>query len=237
MYENILSSLKAAADHDRETSNYYINHGYCLSWAPENRKESDEGIRRYSTELRWNQYQAGIISREQAVSYAIARNNKKAAAELDKKIARLDEIAKAPDLDTIHIFVEWKRSSVWGLNPHAEIVDNTGRSTYGNASGCGYDKLSSAIASAMNENNAILKILCNIKEAALIAGKSDRSSGACTGRDNREVCGYGAGYSPIPYFEGGVGASCFWSILSRAGYTTTSHETKKTDTFIITKTA
>lgn len=237
MYNNIILSLKAAAAADLENTKFYILHGFCKTWAPENCQESDEGLRRYSTDLRFNQYKEGTITREQAVGYAIKRQEKKAAADLENKLARLDTIAAAPDITNINIYVDWKKSSVWGYNPHAEVLDNTGRATYGTASGCGYDKLSSAIASAFNANNSILKILCNIKEAALISGKSDRSSDACTGRDNREVCGYGAGYSPIPYFEGGVGASCFWSILSRAGYTTTSHETKKTDTFIITKTA
>ena len=237
MYNNIILSLKAAAAADLENTKYYILHGYCKTWAPENCQESDEGLRRYSTDLRFNQYKEGTITREQAVDYAIKRQEKKAAADLENKLARLDTIAAAPDITNINIFVDWKKSSVWGYNPHAEVYDNTGRATYGTASGCGYDKRSAAVASAFNANNSILKILCNIKEAALMAGKSDRSGSACTGRDNREVCGYGAGYSPIPYFEGGVGIECFFNILKKAGFDTSYHYTKHSDSYIITKAA
>ena len=79
------------------------------------------------------------------------------------------------------------------------------------------------VAEAFNKNNSILKALYSLKERALQAGQSDASRTACTGVDNRNICGYGSGYSIIPYFEGGVGVSCFWSILEKCGFKCSAH--------------
>lgn len=35
-----------------------------------------------------------------------------------------------------------------------------------------------------------------------------------------------SGHSVLPYFEGGVGASCFWSILKDCGYETRGYHGK-----------
>lgn len=218
MFENILKSLLEAQEERKNITSFYIKNGFCESWAAENKIASDEGIKRYSTPAKWDLYTAGKITREDAVKKAIERNNKKVDKETAAKIARLETIAAAPDLNYISINVEWKKSSVWGHNPHAEARDNKGIYTYGTASGCGYDKESSAVASALNANNSILKILYTIKENALKDGKTDKDKTACTNRDNRDCCGYGAGYSAMPYFEGGVGVNCFWAILKKAGF-------------------
>lgn len=39
---------------------------------------------------------------------------------------------------------------------------------------------------------------------------------------HRDLFGYGSGYGILPYFEGGVGVSCFESILNKCGYTLTA---------------
>ena len=111
---------------------------------------------------------------------------------------------------------------------------NTG-TYYGTASGCGYDKESAAIAEAFNKCDSILKALYQLKENGLRAGKTDASKTACTGVDNRNICGYGSGYSVLPYFEGGVGASCFWSILKDCGYKTSGHHGKHSDFYSVEK--
>lgn len=66
--------------------------------------------------------------------------------DLEKFIAA----CKAPKMESVHCCVEWKRSKMWGWNPHATVRIN-GKTYRSHASGCGYDKLSSAIASAMQE--------------------------------------------------------------------------------------
>ena len=236
MREFILLEKRVLEESKKKTANtiFYIANGYFPTWAEEHRTDPDRGLKDNSTETRWNQYKAGIISREKTVELATKRAKKKIDKELAKKLARLDRVAKAPDLNYISVSVDWVRSRTWGHNPHVEVRTNTG--TYsGTASGCGYDKESAAIAEAFNKCDSILKALYKLKEDGLRAGKTDARETACTGVDNRGICGYGSGYSVLPYFEGGVGASCFWSILKDCGYKTSAHHTKHSDFYIIEK--
>lgn len=72
--------------------------------------------------------------------------------ECDKRyIASLERFinaAQAPELDYISFSVDWKKSRTWGWNPrvYSRINDFQGESY---ASGCGYDKLSSAVSSSL----------------------------------------------------------------------------------------
>ncbi len=50
-----------------ENRAFYIANGYMKSWAEEHRQQSDNGLKEYSTARRWEQYQAGEITREKAV--------------------------------------------------------------------------------------------------------------------------------------------------------------------------
>ena len=64
---------------------------------------------------------------------------------------------------------------------------------------------------------AALKMLYTAAENALAAGQTFTRyyNGNVTWRG---ILGYGSGYSILPYFEGGVGVSCFETIFSRCGY-------------------
>lgn len=217
-----------------ENRRFYIVNGYWPTWAEEHRGEPDRGLREYSTALRWEQYKAGEISREKAVELATKRALKAVEKDTAAKLARLDRVAAAPDLSFISISVDWVRSRTWGNNPHAEARTNTGVFT-GTASGCGYDKESAAIADALNQCDSVLKALYTLKEEGLRAGLSDKSKTAACGRSNSNICGYGAGYGAIPYFEGGVGASCFWSILKKCGFSTSCHHGKHSDFYSVSK--
>jgi hypothetical protein len=73
------------------------------------------------------------------------------------------------------------------------------------ASGCGYDKQSTATAGVLNQHQTILKRLYAARDAEM------------TG-ENRAVLGYGSGYGLPPYFEGGVGVSCHVKILEKIGF-------------------
>lgn len=196
-------------------------------------EDADRGIRRYSTETRWNQYKAGEITREKAVYYAAKRAAKKIEKETAAKIAHLEKVAAAPDISFIRVSVEWSRSS-YGSNPRCEVWTGSGE-YYGRAGGWGYDKESAAVATAFNSSNEILKVLYTLKETALAAGGDDFSKSACTHVDNRNIIGYGSGYSVIPYFEGGVGVSCFWSILKKAGFEVRGEHGKKYDVYRLEK--
>lgn len=213
---------------------FYIENGYFPTWAEEHRTDPDRGLKANSTETRWKQYQAGTITREKAVELATKRATKEIEKKTAAKLAKLDRVANAPDLTFISVSIDWVRSRTWGYNPHVEVRTNTGI-YYGTASGCGYDKESAAIAGAFNKCDSILKALYQLKEEGLRAGLSDKSKTAACGRSNGNICGYGAGYGAIPYFEGGVGASCFWSILKKCGFSTSCHHGKHSDFYSVSK--
>lgn len=152
----------------------------------------------------------------QILADKLKKRTEKATAEAFEKC---DQIAQAEAIKNICVSVDWVASRTWGNNPHAEVISG-GRRTFGTASGCGYDKLSSAIAQAFNENPSILKLLYNQKEKYL--RKEPNTS-------SREALGYGAGYGVAPYFEGGVGVSCFRSIFEKMGASFEWHEGKTWD--------
>ena len=206
------------ANHNRqiEETRHYIMRGRLPTWNENERRESDNGIRRYSTARRWEQYQAGEITREKAVELATARATKQIEKATAEKLEKLDAVAAADPLVDASISVTWARSRVWGYNPTAEVWPGY---TTGRASGCGYDKESAAVAEALNNNPAALRVLYDLAEKALEAGKSARISTTCTGYNWRGAICYGCGYSVLPYFEGGVGVSCFWEAFRLAGYT------------------
>lgn len=221
MFENLKNHYLQDRKTQKAINRFFIENGYCESWCENEKKASDDGLRRYSTETRWNQYTSGKIDRKMAVALAVKRMKKAIDNEIAEKLAHLDRVAAAPDITSIYVNVEYKRSSVWGYNPAVEVATSHDTSVFtGHASGCGYDKESAAVASAFNSSPAILKVLYTLKENALAAGESDYSKTACTRIDNRNIVGHGAGYSVIPYFEGGVGVGCFWDILKKAGFAT-----------------
>lgn len=234
MFEELRKAYLQDRENNKNETLFFIDHGYFEKWNENERTESDNGLKRYSTVTRWEQYTAGQIDRKKAVELAQKRYIKSLEKEIEKKLAHLDTVAAAPDLIFISLNVEYKYNSYWGYNPTAESRTNNGTTT-GHASGCGYDKESAAVADAFNKNNSILKALYTIKENGLKAGQTDESRTACTGHDNRNICGYGSGYSVIPYFEGGVGVGCFWEILKKAGFKTTCNYGKHENFYNIYK--
>lgn len=234
MFELLKNEL--LTDHERQFENrkFFIKNGYLENWNEESKVENDNGIKRFSTETRWNQYQAGTISREKAVLYAIKRQEKKMKKTLYEKLEKLEKVAEAPDLEMISVYVEYNKSRTWGYCPRVITFSNNKQSS-GYASGCGYDKESAAVAEAFNSDNSVLKVLYMLKEKGLKNGLSADSKTACTGVDNRNIIGYGAGYSVLPYFEGGVGVNCFWSIFEKAGYEVKASYGKKENTYRIFK--
>lgn len=79
-----------------------------------------------------------------------------------KKIAELDRIAIAPAVRCISLSTEWKKSRMWGNNPHtvAAIFTDTDAARYfGRASGCGYDKYSAAVTQALNACDSVRRLI------------------------------------------------------------------------------
>lgn len=235
-FEKLAERIKEDSEKRIAEKTFYIENGYFPTWAEEHRNNADAGLKAYSTETRWNQYKTGMISREKAVELASKRAVKGVEKDSAAKVGKLEKVAAAPGLEYIAVSVEWVRSKTWGYNPRVEVRTNTGIYT-GMASGCGYDKESAAIADAFNKCNSILKALYSLKESGLQAGKSDASEMACTGVNNTDICGHGAGYSVLPYFKGGVGSTCFWSILEKCGFIVSAHHGKHSDFYRIEKEA
>ena len=173
-----------------------------------------------ATKTIYKKYQDGEISEKQAKAQTIEQVKKEAAKNLKKNLDKITEIENAKDVQDLEIAITWKQSHTWGWNPTAYIkshlLDQQKYNYYerseGYATGCGYDKLSAAIASALNDSNGALKLLYTAEEKRLRKAKN----GLTTSR--RDFIGYGSGYGSMPYFEGGVGFGCQTSIFENLGF-------------------
>ena len=147
-------------------------------------------------------------------------------SRLNKDFKRINTIKESnEDIININIYINWTKSRTWGYNPHATIITNNGQTTEGRASGCGYDKESTAIAEALNKNNNILKLLYTAKNKKMTLKNNN----------NNDLLGYGSGYGSLPYFEGGVGVNSLLNIFRKLGYKIEEHHTKNNDFYIISK--
>lgn len=215
-FPHLSAEIRTEYETRRKDAAHFVQFGFMPSWAEEHRTDPDRGLRQYSTPAKWAAYQAGTLSREKAVEIATRRALKEVTANEQKQIAKMETAANAPRLEWCQIAVEWVKNSYWGNNPHATVTASN-MTTHGSASGCGYDKQSAAVAEALNANPAALRVLYEAAEKALAEGNRPArySNGNWTWRD---VLGYGSGYSILPYFESGVGVSCFWNILEKCGF-------------------
>lgn len=206
------------------------------------RLEKEEKIYNCSllTDYALKQFDKGIISKEDLLKKAEKSYQRKVKKEIDKLVSLLEGIENARDFEGGKINVDWVRSSTWGNNPHVEATVY-GEDVYrGSASGCGYDKLSSAVASALNQSLSIKKLFVEkvlepLTEKWLKDGKTIEE--LAKDYAYRQFFPYGTGYYPLTFFEGGVGVNCFISIFALVGYDFTQIASGKTyDVFTIEKT-
>lgn len=136
---------------------------------------------------------------------------------LEKINTEYTKIASQPHPERIEIKIEWVKSKTWGMNPHAEAWVKTAGGHYekytATASGCGYDKLSSVVASIMND--------C---ARGLLYSK----------KRNAKKSPYGIYFdhwSPC-FFDGGIGINCYKNIAEFLGGTMT-HESGKTWDYVV----
>jgi hypothetical protein len=235
-FPHLWAEIEAETEQRTADTLHYISAGWFPSWAIEHHNDPDRGLKQHSTARRWEQYQNGEITREKAVELASRRAVKEIEKRKAEKLGQLEAAANAPALVDMSINVTWARSRTWGYNPTAEVWAH-GRTT-GHASGCGYDKQSTAVAEALNLNPSALRVLYELGEEAMSQGESPRSKTACTGYHWGSLIGYGSGYGVLPYFEGGVGVNCFWSIFKKAGFDVKCAGSGKTfDVYTVTKEA
>lgn len=145
-------------------------------------------------------------------------------AHLAKENEKNMQVFSMPDVKRIYIDITWKKSPTWGYCPRAEyqcwFADGTYKEGKTGASGYGYDKHSAAVAEVFN---------------ACCKGMAWRK------RNSRKVAPYGLMYvgkgsdkSWRPYFEGGIGISCYPQIVKYLGGKMESHSGKTWDSHIIT---
>lgn len=174
----------------------------------------------YAPKAVFKKYQAGKLTEKQAKAQTIEQVKREAAKKLNKQLEKISEIENAKDLQDLEIAINWKKSATWGWCPQAYIrshlldeqKDHYYERTEGYASGWGYDKLSSAIASALNDSNGALKLLYTAEEKRL------RKAINGLKQSRADFIGYGSGYGSTPYFEGGVGYSSQESIFENLGF-------------------
>lgn len=215
LFPHLTKLIEIEAAQKKTTSKCYIENGYCPEWSEEHRKHSDNGLKQHSTARRWEQYTAGEITRERAVEYATQRRFKEIDSETIKKLEKLQRVQAAEDIKNVSISVIWKKSQTWGWNPHATVTINGIYQFEGSASGCGYDKRTAAVGTALNQSDIILKMLYTAKEKALKKAPANVRKNLDT--RNTDLIHYGAGYGVLPYFEGGVGISSFFGVFRACG--------------------
>lgn len=227
MFENLRKLFIESREAEKERLRFYIVNGWYPTWNEAERNNPDRGLEKYSTPAKWDAYKAGTLTREKAVSLAVARMEREEDKYIIKQLDKLLKAKDAPVLTWAAIHVEWKRSAMWGYNPTAEMDSNNGH-TQGRASGCGYDKGSAAVAGALNANPSALRVLYEAAEKALAEGKQPRTRGLASSCVSwGDVIGYGSGYSVLPYFEGGVGVNEYAHIFERCGYKWSSNRSAK----------
>ena len=140
------------------------------------------------------------------LSYEIRHNNYKTEKGFISHLGKVNEHnrerAEQPDIKTMKINIEWKKSKIWGYNPYAEYrcwyVDGTFKRGTATCSGYGYDKESTVIARCFN----------------------DCANGMLYRRRNaRKNIPYGVYVKGccFPYYEGGIGTSCYYKIADFIG--------------------
>lgn len=139
-------------------------------------------------------------------SFETHKTERGAVAALAKINAAREAKANEPLPVSISITVDWSKNRYWGANPTVSIAwtDAAGEwhnvEKCGHASGCGYDKHSSAVAAALN--NCFYNLLWSAR------------------RKNMKNKPYGIGnYGGRLWFEGGVGMGCYYRVFEWLGYT------------------
>lgn len=184
--------------------------------------EFDVALERYSTATRWANYKAGKASRDDTVRHAISRIARSVKKDAEKKLAAIAEAEQSnAQIIEIVVVVEYVRSRTWGYNPRvtAQVTTTEGYKEYhGSASGCGYDKTSAAVASALNQGPTL--------RAYLYRAKDQRMA------DDVKMP-YGSGYGALPYIESGTGMKTIESVLNACNLgLSNAIETKNTATYI-----
>lgn len=166
----------------------------------------------------------GALDYELKHKRAEYKTEEKFLKNLEKVNKMNEEKFSTPDIERIEFDVTWKKSRTWGFCPRAEwqcwFKDGTYMEGSEYASGCGYDKLSQVLADAFNK----------VGKGMLWRKRNSRKK-APYGIPH---VGAGVDKSWTPYFEGGIGASCYRNIAAYLGGKMEWREGKTWDSFTFT---
>jgi len=111
---------------------------------------------------------------------------------------------KQKHVQDLTITIEWKKSQMYGYNPHAQVEVHYEDGTYSfkegyTCTGCGYDKESTVISQIFNDT---LKYkLWELED-----------------KENKDIpYGIRLAFDYNPLFEGGIGANCYYKISEFIG--------------------
>lgn len=170
---------------------------YCIRWIIENRKG----------------YKGTF---EEQKEKFITAYKKRLDKQLNQELLKIENVKKSEEFKRdLIITVEWKASRMWRANPRA--YSNYNDFVGDSIGGCGYDKLSTATAQALNNCFPILKLLYQKKENLLKEFLKKNKDKDNENGFNRDVLGYGSGYNILPAFEGGVGVDSHRHIIEGIG--------------------
>ena len=174
-------------------------------------KLTDEDVKRSFGKRELNKLEAGKTTIAELRKTRIAKENENDAKDAENAIKRLTDAFSRNLPATIRVEVNWKKSRMWGSNPTAEVWAD-GYTSSPSIGGCGFDKESTATATAFKENIVFDRIVAT-------CAWLDMKESKATGRDEKTY-GYHVGYTGFR-FDDAVGYECHNRIIKRAGYRST----------------
>ena len=199
--------------------------------------EDQNGHYKYLTDLQEARVKSGKFGIEHYAKNIVNKVNK---GYLAGRINRLNRVMETDSsVKRVQLVTEWTRGGVYGAQAQTtayyDLDDADGNPAYkkivgDKTGGCGYDKYSTALASALNSCDELMKAVYIATEKALQTAEQDNDRYG----DGRHLLGYGLSYFKgyLPYFDGGVGACCFWSVLAKIGFKLAANFETKTSNFV-----
>ena len=133
-----------------------------------------------------------------------------------KETSRIENEKNQKHVKELTITIEWKKSRMWGSNPHAiaevEYYPIEGKNTFTRengftASGCGYDKESTVISQVFN---CFLKYKLWARNKEELNEKNGAPYGVNQWDGSKE-------YAEHRYYGDGIGTSCYYRIAEYIG--------------------
>ena len=174
-------------------------------------KLTDDQVKRNFGKRELNKLEAGKLTIKDLRAAYLAKENENDAKDAELAIKRLTDAFSRNLPSTIKVEVNWKKSRMWGSNPTAEVWAD-GYTSSPSIGGCGFDKESTATATAFRENIVFDRIAATCAWLDMKESKATGSDSATYGYHLR-ITGF--------RFDDAVGYSCHDRIIKRAGYRST----------------